>query len=172
MFRSIYNFFFGWIEKVLIPIITLFVRSVINIVLPGVQPAVVATSAAVQTGATAAGTIASAAGTVASAAGKLGAGVIDAAYNPVVKTTSVASQVVQKGPEGLSQLGSAASGASKKLNSFATPSGLKALAANTPAAAAAAAAPIAYTSSGSVVQKGGAMILDNSIHFDATSLVL
>jgi hypothetical protein len=179
MFRSIYNFLFGWIETVLIPIITLFVRSVINIVLPGVQPAVVATSAAVQTGATAAGTIATAAGTAASAAGKVasaagtfGANVIQAASTPVVKTTSVASQVVQKGPEGFSQLGSAATSASKKLNSFATPSGLKDLAKNTPAAAASAAAPIAYNSSGSVVQKGGAMLLENSIHFDTTTLIL
>ena len=192
VFRSIFDFEFGWIQTVFIPVITKFAQAVINIVLPGVQPAVLATSAAVQTGATAAaaaataaGTAATAAGKVASAAGTLGTGVLEAAYTPAVQTTSAISAVAQKAPDAFSQIGSTAASVGSKLNSMATPDGLKSLAASTPEAASAVpssplalpplplvppVAPVAPVAP--VVQTGGAMLLKYSEDISLTSVLL
>ena len=103
--------FFRGIFDAIIGIITPFLQAAINIILPGVQPAVIAGATAVEAGATAA----TAALGTAKATADLATSAVQAAIEPVSDGVGVASTIVQKVPGAVAALPSTADAVASSL---------------------------------------------------------
>lgn len=121
VFSSIIGMFTGFIGTVLTP----FVQTAINLVLPGVVPATAAAATAVTAGATAAKVGLNTASAVIEKSGDVATAVLDAAKNPAAQMAAVTVDLAQKAPSAAAAIPGLASGVGTGLADFKNPDALK-----------------------------------------------